>query len=556
MYYDVCVFGGCSLDRMFYQKIDGSYSKNSDLIVYGGKGANQAVAAARAGARTTIISRIGKDENGYKIIENFKYNNVDTSNIEMVQGLENDYSNIYINIRDKDNDIERFGKAIDSFDVKMIEDHQDVFLRSTIIVSQLKCPIEVTEKLIDFCYSHHKFLILTPCRPKKLIGREDLIDKVNVITCNRSECETIFGTDDIDACVKKYPNKLIVTLGGDGLKYYNGHRIVHMPAMNVVVEDTTGAGDTLNGNLACLLSQGMDLKHALRRAMYASTLKVQKKTAQAGMPYLEELDQFITKYRNKNFEYEEELNFAIDLVRQAYFQIKSKNSLTIQVKPDHTLVTESDIDIEAYLLKKIGEKYQNDHFLTEESYPGNSLQDRTWVIDPIDGTSHYVNHTLFWGIQLAFYDQGKTKFSIVYLPKMKQFYYAFSNHGAYLNNNKILLSPNDKDLNQCIIEFGGSIYKEFEEKKFYLEKLVKDDRMMVANIMHINSSCVSYTNLVSEKTDALVISTKKLWDIMPGEFLLEEAGILGYPMDFEGKLKLFTQNKKIIDLLLSHENNS
>ena len=139
---------------------------------------------------------------------------------------------------------------------------------------------------------------------------------------------------------------------------------------------------------------------------------------------------------------------------------------------------------------------------------------------------------------------------------MKQFYYAFSNHGAYLNNNKILLSPNDKDLNQCIIEFGGSIYKDFEEKKFYLEKLVKDDRMMVANIMHINSSCVSYTNLVSEKTDALIVSTKKLWDIMPGEFLLEEAGILKYPMDFEGKLRLFTQNKKIIDLLLSHENNS
>ncbi len=554
MYYDVCVFGGCSLDRMFYQKIDGSYAKNSDLIVYGGKGANQAIAASRAGAKTTIISRIGKDETGLKLIENLKYNNVDTSNIEMIQGIENDYSNIYINIKDKDNEINRFGNAIDSFDKEMIEVHQDVLLNSTIIVSQLKCPIDVTEKLIDFCYSNHKFLILTPCRPQKLIGRIDLIDRINVITCNRKECETIFETDDIDFCVKKYPNKLIVTLGLDGLVYYNGERIIHMPAINVVVEDTTGAGDTLNGNLAFLLSKGMDLKHALRRAMYASTLKVQSKTAQAGMPYKDELDYFITKYRNRNFEYEEELNFAIGLVRRAYFKIKSKSSLEIQVKSDNTLVTETDIEIEKYLLKKIKEKYPLDNFLSEEFYPNNDLADRTWVIDPIDGTSYYVNNTLFWGIQLAFYDKGKTKFSIIYLPKLKQFYYAFSNHGAYLNNNKILISSNIKDLNRCIVEFGGSIYKEIAEKKFYLSKLIKDDQMLVSNIMHINSSCVSYTNLASEKTDALIVSTKKLWDIMPGEFLLEEVGFLGYSMDFEGKLKLFTKNKKIIELLLTINN--
>ncbi len=554
MYYDVCVFGGCSLDRMFYQKIDGSYAKNSDLIVYGGKGANQAIAASRAGAKTTIISRIGKDETGLKLIENLKYNNVDTSNIEMIQGIENDYSNIYINIKDKDNEINRFGNAIDSFDKEMIEVHQDVLLNSTIIVSQLKCPIDVTEKLIDFCYSNHKFLILTPCRPQKLIGRIDLIDKINVITCNRKECETIFETDDIDFCVKKYPNKLIVTLGSDGLVYYNGERIIHMPAINVMVEDTTGAGDTLNGNLAFLLSKGMDLKHALRRAMYASTLKVQSKTAQAGMPYKDELDYFITKYRNRNFEYEEELNFAIGLVRRAYFKIKSKSSLEIQVKSDNTLVTETDIEIEKYLLEKIKKKYPLDNFLSEEFYPNNDLADRTWVIDPIDGTSYYVNNTLFWGIQLAFYDKGKTKFSIIYLPKLKQFYYAFSNHGAYLNNNKILISSNIKDLNRCIVEFGGSIYKEIAEKKFYLSKLIKDDQMLVSNIMHINSSCVSYTNLASEKTDALIVSTKKLWDIMPGEFLLEEVGFLGYSMDFEGKLKLFTKNKKIIDLLLTINN--
>lgn len=135
MYYDVCVFGGCSLDKMYYQKTDGKYGENPDLLVYGGKGANQAIAAARAGAKTTIISRIGKDAEGLKIIDNLKYNNVDTSNVEMISDVENDYSNIYINISDKDNEIKRFGNAIDSFDISMIDNHKQELLNSTIVVA-------------------------------------------------------------------------------------------------------------------------------------------------------------------------------------------------------------------------------------------------------------------------------------------------------------------------------------------------------------------------------------------------------------------------------------
>lgn len=553
MYYDVCVFGGCSLDKMYYQKTDGKYGENPDLLVYGGKGSNQAIAAARAGAKTTIISRIGKDAEGLKIIDNLKYNNVDTSNVEMISDVENDYSNIYINISDKDNEIKRFGNAIDSFDISMIDNHKQELLNSTIVVAQLKCPIEVTERLINFCYENNKILILTPCRPKKLKGRKDLIDKVSFITCNKTECTTIFENENVEECVRQYPNKLIVTLGAEGLMYYDGKRIIKMPAIDVVVEDTTGAGDTLNGNLSYLLSQGLDLKHALRRAMYASAMKIQQKTAQEGMPFKENLDSYITQCRNKNFEYQDELNFAIKIVKQAYFLIKSRKDISINTKEDNTLVTTADIEIEKYLLKEIQKKYKKDNFITEETYPKNQLIDRTWVIDPIDGTSHFVNNTPFWGIQLAFYDKEKTKFSIIYLPKMNKFYYAFENHGAYVNNNKILLEDNNKDINRCIIEFGGSIYKEIEEKEVYLKKLIEDKKLLVSNIMHINSSCIAYTNLVSTNTDALITSTKKLWDIMPGEFIAKEAGIQMYKMDFENKLKLFTKNPKVKDLLLKGE---
>lgn len=552
MKYDICVVGGCSVDQMFYQQIDGTYSETPDMIVPGGKGSNQAVAAARAGAKVTMITKLGKDNIGNKIIENLNYNMVDTFNIELVDNLENDYSNIYINIKDKDNDIHRFGKAINSFDIEMIKNNEEVILNSNIIVCQLKCPIEVTEYLINFCYDNNKTLILTPCRPEKLTNRYDLIEKIGLIMCNEKECEIVFGTNDIDDCVSKYPNKLIVTQGSSGLLFHNGERLVKMPAIDVDVIDTTGAGDTLAGNTAAFLANGSDLQHALRKAMYASAMKLTEKSAQAGMPYESELDTFIFEKRNTKFDYSNELNLAIQAVKEAYFRVKTNHHFKINVKDDNSLVTDVDLAIEDYLISEIKIKFPNDNFLTEENHPDAELKDRTWIIDPLDGTHHFIKHTPFWGIQLAFYDKGNTKFSVIYLPISNQFFYAFENNGVYINNDKVLdikVNP----LNQAIVEFGGSIYKEFESKAVYLNKLMKDNKLLVGNILHINSCCTSYTNLVNGNTDALIISSKKKWDIMPGLFLCKEAGFKVYPLDFDNKLTLITKNEEIKDILMNIE---
>lgn len=550
MKYDICVFGGCSIDQMFYQNVDGSYNKTPDAITPGGKGANQAVAAARAGAKTTIISKLGKDKIGQSIIDNLKTNFVDTSHIELIDGLQNDYSDIHINIKDKDNDIKRYSGAIDSFTVDMIDNNKQVLLNSNIIVCQLKCPLEVTERLIDFCHKNSKTIILTPCRPQKLVNRNDLIDKITIITCNKKECQEIFKTDNIEECIKKYPNKLIVTLGSEGLIYYNGKRIIHMPAIDTNVLDTTGAGDTLNGNLAALLSKGVDLKHALRKAMYASSLKIQVKSAQKGMPYKNELEKFISRTRNKKFKYSNELNYAIELIKESYYLVKTNKNFQIYEKRDNTLVTNVDTTIENFLLKHIKEKFPNDNFLTEENYPKNKLKNRSWIIDPIDGTSHFIKNDNNWGIQLAFFDEESTKFSVIYLPKIDEFYYAAENQGAYLNNHKIINNGSNIPLNQCIVEFGGSIYKELENKKIIFNKLLENKKLIVGNVLHINSCCISYTNLVSKRTDALIISSKKKWDIMPGEFLCKEAGIKLYHLDFDNKITLLTDNDSLKKLLL------
>ena len=548
--YDICVFGGMSLDQTYYQQEDGTYSNTPNALYYGGKGSNQAVAASRAGGKVVFISRIGKDELGNKMLDNLKYNQVDTIGVEMIECIENDHSDVYINIKDKDNKIVRHGGAIDSFTTDMIDKNEDLILNSTIVVCQLKCPIEVTEYLLDFCYKNNKKVIITPCRPKKLSGRTDLIEKVSYITCNEEECKTIFNTDNIEECIKKYPNKLIVTMGKNGLVYHDGKRIVNMPEIDTEVLDTTGAGDTLCGNLSYLLSQGMDLRHALRRSMYASTMKIQKKSAQSGMPYKEELDEFISRYRNKNFKYEEELNFAINLVKKAYFRIKSNKELYIKVKEDNTLVTNMDVDTEDFIIREIKKIYEKDNFLSEESNPKGELIDRTWIIDPIDGTSQFINGSDDWGIQLAFYDKGTTRFSIIYLPKKNEFYYAIDNKGAYLNNNKLLNEPNTKPLKQCIVEFSGSIEKELESKIKVYKLLHNGKERLIADFKYTNSSCAAFTNLSKSTTSGLVLSTKKYWDIMPGLLICKEAGINKYPMDFENKLYLLTNNEDLKNIML------
>lgn len=306
--YDICVFGGCSLDMSFFQKEDGTYNSEPDMCLPGGKGANQAVAASRSGANVVIISKLGKDDIGYKIIDNLRNNGVSTEGVELIEGLKNNSCKIYIEKESKDNEIIRENGAIDSFNIDMIEKNKHILLNSKIVVAQMKIPKEVSIALINFCTENKIPLIITPCRPDKLKisekGNAELIDKISYITANKKECSTLFETENIIKCIKKYPNKLIVTLGSEGLVYYDGKNIIKIDAIKVEkVVDTTGAGDTFNGNLATLLSRNVPLSTAIEKSQYASAIKLAKKGAQAGMPYEDELNDFIKEYNSRASRY-------------------------------------------------------------------------------------------------------------------------------------------------------------------------------------------------------------------------------------------------------------
>lgn len=553
MKYDLCILGGCTLDETYFQNIDGTYNNKPDITVPGGKGANQAIAAARAGAKTVILTKIGNDEKGKMILNNLAQNGVDTSYVEMVDGIENDCTRIKVNINDKDNKKERVTNLIDTFTPDMVEKYKDVILSSKIIVCQLKTKKEVTEALINFCYANNKPVVLTPDCPEKFhfsdIKNKQLYAKVAMIVCNKSECIEMFESDDLTKHIKMFPNKIFVTYGAEGLLYHDGQQFVHLPAIKTDVVDTVGAGDTLTGNLCAFLLAGKDLKTALTEAMYAAAMKITQPTAQKGMPTLEELQLYIKHKTNVDFEYKEELKYALEIVKTAYYTIKNNDTFSIHMRKDNSVITDADIAIEHFLIGKIKEKYPNDQFITEEYKGEKPISNRTWIIDPIDGVTHFINSEGSWGIQLAFYDKKYTKFGIIYIPDRDELYYAAENQGVYLNNKK-LEKPLILPLKDAVVEFGGSIANGYEVKEECLARLLNYNEDRVSNILYIKSCCTAYTNLLTNKTSALITAATSPWDVMPGELMCRELGIEITYLDKDKTVKLFTNNQEIKDVII------
>lgn len=142
------------------------------------------------------------------------------------------------------------------------------------------------------------------------------------------------------------------------------------------------------------------------------------------------------------------------------------------------------------MIDKITSLYPEDNFISEEGYSLNEIKNKTWIIEPIDGMHHYMNNSIFLEIQVSFVDNSEIQFSIIYLPNLNEIYYAM------------------KDFEQCNVEFCGSIYKFFDDKANILKEIILSENK-VANVMHINSCCVAFSNLVSGRPDALILSAKK-----------------------------------------------
>ncbi|WBL15495.1 ribokinase [Sutcliffiella sp. NC1] len=250
----------------------------------GGKGANQAVAAARLGGEVQMIGACGTDEYGKIALATLKQENIKTDHLFLFPDETTGIASIIVS--DADNRIIVVPGANNRLTPKEIDEMKDEIIKSKMVVLQLEIPSETVHSILKLCNEHHIPVVLNPAPVNHF--KQKFIDIATYLTPNESECKSIFG-EDIEKSLERYPNKLIVTLGEKGARFYNGEEHVFINGFKTKAVDTTGAGDTFNGSLAYSLTEGKNLEEAVKFANASASLAVEKKGAQTGMPSLEQV---------------------------------------------------------------------------------------------------------------------------------------------------------------------------------------------------------------------------------------------------------------------------
>ena len=258
---------------------------------FGGKGANQAVAAARLGANIHMVGTVGSDEFGHLLIDNLEANGISTTLVEQVNNVES--GSAHIILADNDNSIIYIPGANNEFKEERLDKLKDEMKTAEYVIIQNEIPMPIISGLIEICDELSVKIIYNPAPAEEM--DLDLIDKVTYFTPNENEFSLLFPELTLEEGLKTYPNKLIITLGDEGVAYSNGEEIIQIPSYKVKVKDTTGAGDTFNGALAYALSVDADLKTSIQFANLVAAISIQKDGAQGGMPTLEEV------IRNEDF---------------------------------------------------------------------------------------------------------------------------------------------------------------------------------------------------------------------------------------------------------------
>ena len=198
--------------------------------------------------------------------------------------------------------------------------------------------------------------------------------------------------------------------------------------------------------------------------------------------------------------------------------------LQVEDKSKFDLVTSFDKNIEEYLMSIIKDKFPNDNILSEEFNPNTDIFERTWTIDPIDGTNNMAHSSIVYGLQVSLIENNEIVFGAIYLPNQNEMYYAIKGEGSYLNDRKMPNSHN-VDINNIIISLGDFSHKssDISENQLRIVKNLKDN---VARIRMFGAACYDYTFAALGRTDGIIMITKNLWDIAPGIIICKESGMI------------------------------
>ena len=242
-------------------------------MIPGGKGANQAVAAARLGAEVTMIGCVGDDAFSDVALLNLNTEGVATSGVKRVADTPTGVANIILT--EEDNRIIVIPGANHALTADDVLCNEETIINSDLIMMQLEIPLDTVAAVVEMAAALGIPVLLNPAPVQKL--SMDLLERVTFLTPNETEEQAL-------ALPEHFRDKLIVTLGEKGAAYMADGQAQRVPGNSVKVVDTTGAGDTFNGALAVQVARGEKLEGAIHFANAAAALSVTAFGAQAGMP--------------------------------------------------------------------------------------------------------------------------------------------------------------------------------------------------------------------------------------------------------------------------------
>ncbi len=269
------------------------------MIVQGGKGANQAVAAQRAGGTVTLVAGIGDDDFGRQALAHLKADGVNTRYINTHANTTSGVAMIFVDDQGE-NSIGVATGANAALSPADIVNAREALIDTGVVLVQLETPLVTVEAAVSIAHENDIPVILNPAPAYEL--PESLLRKVSVLTPNHLEAEMLTGVQVTDRgsarraakCLhERGVESVVVTMGSDGLVASSPAGIVEMDAYQVSVLDTTAAGDVFNGVLAAVLAEGAVLREALRRANAAAAISVTRLGAQPSIPNRAEIDAFL-----------------------------------------------------------------------------------------------------------------------------------------------------------------------------------------------------------------------------------------------------------------------
>ncbi|MEG9490252.1 ribokinase [Mannheimia indoligenes] len=302
---NLTVLGSINADHVisvpYFAKPGETLTGHSYHIAYGGKGANQAVAAARLGAKVSFIGCIGDDGIGKAMKTEFEKDDINTRPIKSVANEMTGIAMIQV-AESGENSIVISAGANGHLDETVVAEFQSEITQADCLLMQLETPLPAIIQAAKIAQENNTQVVLNPAPARAL--PDELLSLLDIITPNETEAEILTGIKVVDetsaklaaqAFHQKGIEKVLITLGSKGVFVSENGQGEIVAGFRVNAVDTTAAGDTFNGALVTAMLEDKPLNEAIRFAHAAAAISVTRKGAQPSIPSRQETLDFLSK---------------------------------------------------------------------------------------------------------------------------------------------------------------------------------------------------------------------------------------------------------------------